>query len=377
MQCAALQAGLAAAGLTTSLLLAGCGTPAAPQPPSLKLPVPVEDLAASRTGNQVTLTWTMPKKSTDKLLLKGSVAGFVCHKEAAGGSCAAAGGELSFDPGAAGTFTETLHAELATGAPRPLSYFVELRNRNGRSAGLSNAAVVLAGEAPAPVTGLSAELRKDGVVLRWSPVEAATQEIRLHRELLSPPPSKPKQGEQVLLAPTPEPVEVNLLVDSCTLEAGKGSCRALDNSIHFGQVYEYRAQRVARVTVEGKTLELAGELSAPVRVEARDIFPPAVPTGLAAVATTGENGVGNAPQFAIDLSWQPVTDANLAGYVVYRQEGDEGWQRISPGGPLVAPAFHDALVQPGHTYRYAVSSISQGGYESARSAETEETVPNP
>jgi fibronectin type 3 domain-containing protein len=125
--------------------------------------------------------------------------------------------------------------------------------------------------------------------------------------------------------------------------------------------------------VEGKTLELAGELSAPVRVEARDIFPPAVPTGLAAVATTGENGAGN----AIDLSWQPVTDADLAGYFVYRREGDGGWQRISPAAPLVPPAFHDAQVQPGHSYRYAVSSINQGGNESARSAETEESVPNP
>jgi hypothetical protein len=366
--------------MAAGLMLAGCGTPAAPQPPSLKLPVPVADLAASRTGNQVTLTWTMPKKSTDKLLLKDDMVGFICCSagSAAGGNCIAAGAapsmssELSFAPGAVGSFTETLPAALAAGAPRPLSYFVELRNRNGRSAGLSNAAVVLAGEAPAPVANLNAELRKAGVVLRWTPLQAAAQEssIRLHRKLLNPPPAKSQQG---LLMPQPEPVEQNLLVDSCAPEAGKGSCRALDSSIRFGQVYEYRAQRVARVTVEGKTLELASELSAPVRVEARDIFPPAVPTGLAAVATTGDNGAGN----AIDLSWQPVTDPDLAGYAVYRREGDGRWQRISPAGPLVSPAFHDAQVQPGHSYRYAVSSINQGGNESARSAETEESVPNP
>jgi len=357
------------------LMLAGCGTPAAPQPPSLKLPVPVADLAASRTGNQVTLTWTTPQKSTDKLLLKGSVDGFVCRKENAG-ACVAVGGELEFAPGAEGSFTETLPAELAAGAPRPLSYFVELKNHNGRSAGLSNAAVVLAGVAPAPVANLSAELRKTGVVLRWAPMPASKQDssaIRLHRKLLNPPPAKPHQGEQGLLTPQPELVEQNLLVDSCAREAGKGGCRALDSSIRLGQVYEYRAQRVARVTMEGKTLELAGELSAPVRVEARDIFPPAVPTGLAAVATTGENGAGN----AIDLSWQPVADVDLAGYFVYRREGDGGWQRISPAAPLVPPAFHDTQVQPGHSYIYAVSSINQGRNESARSAETEESVPNP
>src|ERR1039458_8901397 len=321
MQCAALPAtyaaGLAAAGLTaalaTGLLLAGCGTPAAPQPPSLKLPVPVTDLAASRTGSQVMLHWTMPMRNTDKLLLKGNVPGYVCRSAsgAAGSNCIAVGVALPFTPGAVGSFTDTLPAEWAAGAPRPLSYSVELRNGNGRSAGPSNGAVVLAGEAPAPVANLSAEVRKTGVVLRWTPLLAAAQEssaIRLHRKLLNPPTAKAKQGQQGLLAPALEPVEENLLVDSCAPEAGKGGCRALDSSIRFGQVYEYRAQRVARVAVEGKTLELAGELSAPVRVEALDVFPPAVPTGLAAVATTGENGAGN----AIDLSWQPVTDADLA-----------------------------------------------------------------
>ena len=125
--------------------------------------------------------------------------------------------------------------------------------------------------------------------------------------------------------------------------------------------------------VDGKTLELDGELSAPVRVEALDVFPPETPTGLAAVATTGE-GSG---QTAIDLSWQPVTDPELAGYIVYRREGEGAWQRISSAGPLVPPAFHDAGVQPGHSYRYAVSAIGQNGHESARSAEAEESVPNP
>jgi hypothetical protein len=365
MQIAALAAMLAAAWPLT-----GCGTQAAPQPPSLNLPVLVSDLAANRAGSQVTLTWTMPKKNTDKLLLKGSVAVRVCRKESAGGNCASAGGELQFAPGAEGAFAETLPAALAAGAPRPLSYFVELRNRNGRSAGLSNAAVVLAGVAPAPVTNLTAEVRKQGVVLRWTPSAEDSSAVRLHRKLLTPPPAKPHQG---LLAPPPEPIERNLLLDSCAPDARTKVCRVLDKEIRFGQTYEYRAQRVARVSVDGQTVELAGELSAPLRVEVQDVFPPAVPTSLAAVATVGGNGV----ETAIDLSWQPVTDTDLAGYAVYRREGDAAWQRISPAAPLVPPAFHDAQVQPGHTYRYAVSAIDQGGHESARSVEAEETVPNP
>jgi len=356
--------------LAAAVVLAGCGTPGAPQPPSLNLPDRVEDLAANRSGSMVSLTWAMPKKNTDKLLLQGNVTVRVCRREGAG-ACVAVGDDLSFAPGADGVFTDTLPAALTTGAPRPLSYFVELRNRNGRSAGLSNVAEVLAGEAPAPVTHLTVEVRKQGVVLRWAPVaEQEPSAIRLRRELLTAPAPRPHEG---LLAPEPEPVDENLLVESCKPEGHTGLCHALDHEIRFGQTYAYRAQRVARVTVDGKTLELAGELSAPVRVVSADIFPPAVPTNLAAVAIMGENGA--AP--AIDVSWQPVAEADLAGYAVYRREGDGPWQRISPAEPLVPPAFHDVEVQPGHTYRYAVSAIGQNGHESARSAETEETVPNP
>jgi len=77
------------------------------------------------------------------------------------------------------------------------------------------------------------------------------------------------------------------------------------------------------------------------------------------------------------LSWQPVVDASLEGYIVYRREGENAWQRISSAEPLVPPAFHDTAVQAGHSYRYAVSSIGQNGHESARSDEAGETVPNP
>ncbi len=145
----------------------------------------------------------------------------------------------------------------------------------------------------------------------------------------------------------------------------------MDTTVRMGESYEYRAQRVSRVDVEGKTLELAGEISAPVDVEAKDVFPPDVPTGLAAVATAGENGAGP----AIDLSWQAELDPALVGYVVYRREGDGAWKRISPATPSIAPAFHDADVQPGHKYRYAVSAVDKNGRESARSEEAEERVP--
>ena len=363
----------AAFGLAVALTLAGCGTPGAPLPPSLKLPEPVTNLAAVRTGNQVALTWTMPKKNTDKIPIKGSIPVRVCRREASGACETVAAAHLAFAPDAKAAFTETLPAGLASGSPRPLSYFVDLLSPHGRSAGPSNAARVLAGEAPAPVTGLAVHLRKQGAVLEWSAGASESQDgtvIRLHRKLLTPPArsaAKPA-SQQGLLAPDKEPVEQSLLVDSPG-EPG----RAIDKTIHFGETYEYRAQRVARVVIDGQTVELAGPLSEPIRVVAVDTFPPAVPTGLAAVATAADSTTGA----SIDLSWLPVTEADLAGYAVYRREGDAAWQRISPPQPVIGPAFHDTQVQPGHTYSYAVTAIDQLGHESARSAEAEETVPNP
>jgi hypothetical protein len=349
--------------------LSGCGTPGAPQPPSLNLPDRVTDLSASRVGNQVSLTWTMPKRNTDRIPLRGGIDVVICRQQTGEGSsrvCETAG-EIQLAPAVDGAFSEVLPAALSGGQPRNLTYFVELKNRNGRSAGLSNGAPVLAGQAPAAVTGLAAEIRKQGVVLRWNPAEPGAS-IRLRRELLTPAPPKPRTGP---LPATTEPTEQSLLVEAST-EATP--VQALDNSVGFGNSYEYRAQRVIRVSVADKTFELEGELSAPIRIDAVDVFPPAVPVGLAAVATAADAGLGTPA--SIDLSWQPNTEADLAGYEVYRREDMTPWQRISGDQPVVGPAFHDAHVIAGHTYRYGVSAVDKAGHESGRSAEASETVPN-
>ncbi len=389
----ALAAIAAASGLAT-VGLTGCGTPGAPLPPSLNLPDPVTDLSAIRTGNVVKLTWTMPAKNTDKLKLKDNVLVHICRREG-DGPCTQAGADQSLPPKANGIVTETLPTALAAGPPRKLNYFVELKNKKGRSAGLSNAAMILAGQAPPPVTGLAAEVRKQGVVLHWN-ATASTKDsgsftaIRLHRNLIGAPQPKP-QAQPGLLAPEPEPIERTLLVESPDQLP-----RAIDKDIRLGQTYEYRVQRVIRIsapspekpgqaqaeqtqgssaqagpTVQSETLELAGPLSDPVRVDAADIFPPDVPSGLAAVPTQTPT------EISIDLSWKPNTDTDLAGYAVYRREGDGPWKRISPPEPIVGPAFHDPHVHPGQTYRYAVTALDQNGHESGRSAEAEETAPQP
>jgi hypothetical protein len=369
---------VAGIGLAGGLLLTGCGTPSAPQSPSLKLPEPVSDLSAIRGGSGVTLHWTMPRKNTDHLLIKGAIPVAVCRREGAAG-CQLAGA-VTFAPGAEGEFHETLPVGLQNGQPRQLTYFVELKSPKDRSAGLSNPAVVLAGAAPAAVLGLAGQVRADGVALRWNATDApkttATTAVRLHRKLLTPPATKEKKpgsgADNATMSAAAEPVLRDLLVEAPAAGVLSG---ALDSSARFGEVYEYTAQRVERVTVDDKTLELAGDISAQIRVDVVDTFPPAVPSGLAAVVVAEEK--------SIDLSWQPDTDEDLAGYIVYRVtvgEAENGngavdWIRISGAQPVVGPAYRDTTVAPGHSYRYTVSAIDLTGHESRRSSEADDAVP--
>ena len=347
-----------------------------------------------RFGDIATLRWTMPKKTTDHLPLAGQIQGPIpvslCLRLKPSGPCQPIGAG-AFAAGSEVSMQQTLPTAETTGQPRQLLLFVELRNKAGKSAGLSNSAVVAGGAVPAPVSGLTAEVRASGVALHWdqeSP-DAPASAVRLHRTLLTPP-TKPA-GAPLPAAPTgtapstgktpsprpsspfsnnaSEPVERDLLVDPAhvpdALEKNPG---ALDSTASFGQVYQYTAQRTISVKIDGQLLELDGQVSAPVKVSVIDIFPPAVPQELAAVA--------DAQGIAIDLSWQPNTEKDLAGYIVYRTEpAATGWQRVSGPQPLPTATFRDTMVQPGRSYRYAVSAIDQTGHESKPSVEAEETMP--
>ena len=258
----------------------------------------------------------------------------MCRNEQDAAGCSAAA-TLQIAPGANGAFTDTLPAALATGRPRVLTYFVELDNRKGRSAGLSNGAQILAGEAPAAVAGLRAEMRRDGVLLRWTaaPPGAAPAAVRLDRKLLTPAAKKPapKANEQGLLAPPPEPQERTLLV-----EAGEATDRALDKDIRFGEKYEYRAQRVARVMVNGQTLELAGPLSAPRAhrrgecVSSRS----AQGVGRRGHGRRKRRRAGDRPELAAGYRSR---SGGLYGLPARGQTA--GWQRISAAQPVVGPGI--------------------------------------
>jgi hypothetical protein len=351
------------------LLTTGCGTPGAPAPPSLHLPVPASDLSAVRSGSVVTLQWTNPRKTTDRLLIKGTVHAQICWQSATGQRETVE--TVDVEPGSKVEFHEPLPATLQQGQPHAINFFVELKNRLGRSAGPSNLAPIVAGSAPPPVADLHAEVHADGAALFWQGEPNSL--VRLHRKLLTAAKAKSETPSRKtpsvdLTGKQTEPILRDLIV-----EPGPQHNGAVDPTAHFGETYEYTAQRLVRVSVNGKTVELAGDLSAPVRIDMTDTFPPAVPGGLEAIAVPDDK--------TIDLSWQPGSDNDLSGYIVYRAEAVNAsattWTRISGPQLLTAPAFRDTTAQPGQAYRYAVTAVDATGHESARSPEARETLTNP
>jgi len=355
---------------SVALLLAGCGQTGTPQAPSLKLPTPVSDLAASRVGDRVTLIWTMPRRTTDKLPLKGQQPVQICRRTDEG-ACLIVG-TASYEMGKPASYDDKLPADLTGGSPALLAYSVDVLSLRGRSAGASNIAYTSAGSAPPAFIHAGGVITGGGVVLEWQPASltGTDHKVSIERTLLSVP--APANSEAKPASQSPFGGISQSLVKDQTLVVrlppGPDPGKALDPDAAFDQRYSYRISRVTTVSLGGKSIDIAGPSSAEILVDTKDTFPPAAPTGLAAVAAPDEG--------AIDLSWAPNTETDLAGYAVYRSEPGGEPARVSPAGkPIDSPAFRDATARPGVAYTYTVTAIDRDGNESARSAEVKETLP--
>jgi fibronectin type 3 domain-containing protein len=140
--------------------------------------------------------------------------------------------------------------------------------------------------------------------------------------------------------------------------------------------------RVTRVKVGNEWLQVESAPSPPVTVFVRDVFPPALPAGLAAVPISA---VMNGGRPEVDLSWSANTEPDMAQYLIFRRDiGAETSsnlsvaERIGPENsttPVVVPAFRDRHVQPGHTYAYWIIAVDNAGNKSQSSKEVVITVP--
>jgi hypothetical protein len=370
MNSARLQLGMC---LFITVLGASCGTPGIPEPPSLELARPVRDLKAVRKGHEVRLMWSVPEQTEDHQAFIHVGPTRICRSMGSPmHDCGTLVVELqpqrvssqrvssqrraskSQQPPPQETYTDQLSPSLELQSPTSnLSYALSVLNSYGRSAGLSNQVQVPSAPTLAAPENLAAHLSANGVELTWNAVQPAPTmagvkyEYRVYRRDVT-------TNQDAVAGEIPV--------------SGDTNPNFLDASFEWEKTYDYRLTVVTMIDRPDSPEQVEGDDTAPVRVVARDAFPPATPTGLQAVFS----GPGQKP--FIDLIWAGNSETDLAGYNVYRRDG--GSEPVKINTELVkAPSFRDANLVPGHEYFYSISALDARGNESSRSEEAGETAP--
>ncbi|MGO9169470.1 MAG: fibronectin type III domain-containing protein, partial [Candidatus Sulfotelmatobacter sp.] len=354
--------------------LSGCASIGPPEAPSLELPKPPTDLHAARKGDRVTLTWSIPARTTARQSVRYLGKTDICRSF--GGDlkqCETRVGEAAppadFEKARrsavkklTGTFTDALPAAMEREQPTGFAtYAVEVLNAAGRGAGISNQVRVPLAPTLPPFEHFAAQPVGQGVMISWqcpSMAEGRSGFRYLFRIYRRPESSA---GETKI---------ADVEATECAVRSASGfscdrmgNCEVgtntitsfLDQTFEWENTYFYRGAVVSVLELAGKpTVEVEGDDTPAVKVFAHDIFPPAVPSGLQAVFS------GPGQQSFIDLIWAPVMDADLEGYNIYRHE--EGAAAVKLNTELVkTPAFRDAQVMAGKTYFYSVSAVDQRG----------------
>ena len=348
--------------LALPLVTAACGIPGPPAPPTTKIPQPVADLEASRTGDTVTLRFSSPLHNTDGSRIEaGRAIVFEIHGAYLGpkpnedmpeqfkqtaellrvlpSDAAAAfteGGQVSVTVPIA-TFTDPNRSQAI--------YAVRVVDPKGRDAGFSNLASLRTYPAPPVPREFSAMVTEEGVRLSWTAlrkenIAAGSSEVVLIGYKIF-------RGEVVEGSETE--FELVETISRTTEEIGEW----FDRSVVWGTRYAYRIRSVTEFFGE----RTEGFDSDAVEILAEDRFLPAPPSRLVAVGGPGR----------IDLSWDASPSPDVVGYVVYRARDGLEDPLLLPLDPSPSLAFADETVKPGVEYTYTVAAVDRSGNQSALS----------
>jgi hypothetical protein len=382
----------------SAVLLVGCGAPGEPIERKAPTPTAVTDLAAAQKGNDVILTFTLPKDSIENHPLKQppAIEIFRDFQPASASATTSAASATAvppistllvtipsamvdhFDTRGQIRFDDTLKLEDFTQHPGAQAvYIVRTRTSAKKVSANSNAASLRVEPAADPVTDLQAEVTHQGVVLTWTPPQktltGSTPAIAYYRVYRAEPnpPAAVKAGAQPAAQPNAPPASESTSAPkpspSLLLIGDIPAPPFRDLQTLFGKTYTYSVRSVAQY----ENLQVESADSNLITISLRDTFPPAVPQGLVVVFVPAQ---GSSPAY-LDLSWSISAETDIAGYNVYRsdQEGAAG-QKQNPG-LLLTPAFRDMNTVPGRRYFYAVTAVDRTGNESAASATAPGGVP--
>jgi hypothetical protein len=305
--------------LTTAALVAAtiapvaCGKRGDPLPPLPRSPQVATGLVLSQRGTEVVLQATAPRVTTAGAPL-GVFEVEVFHTVTAGDiEKLAKPVRIRVAPGE--TFTQAWPLPIPGTNVR-----VAVRGLNRRQRGVWAETMLLVQEPPRPPTGLTSSLDAGGVLLSWTAGPA--RPYRRSQDGSYGAPLDPKA--------VPPPFR--------------------DATVTPGQSWCY----VVR-TVAGAQGLAESQPSTEACVGVRDVFPPAIPGGVAALAAGG----------VVDVSWSPSSEPDLTLYRVYRAS-DGPAERLAelPAGET---RYRDEKAATGVAYTYTVTAVDQDGNESAPS----------
>lgn len=291
-----------------------CGKRGDPLPPLPRYPQPVSGIVLSQRGHEVVLQAVAPR-----LTAAGAPLGVFeveVLRADAGGDIEKLAKPVRVRVAPGETFTQAWPLPIAGTNVR-----VAVRGVNRGQRGQLAEAMLLVTEPPKAPTALSAALDSGGVVLQWTLVGNA----RVYRR-----PQDGRYGAPLVPNPLTSPYR------DATVTPGQSFC------------YVVRALAGAQGLSES-------EPSTEACVGVRDVFPPAPPAGVAALAAGG----------VVDVSWSPSAEPDLAHYRVYRAS-DAGPERLAELPPAET-RYRDDKASVGVAYTYTVTAVDANGNESAPS----------
>jgi hypothetical protein len=370
----------------SSLWLTGCAAPGEPIERKPQVPTAIADLVAQQQGNDVILTFTMPKETVEHRPLKQIPAIEIYRKfEPVRGSAVLATTavpELIFTIPSAmvDRYSQKNHVRVVSALDGgdlgqhigwTASYAVRTRASPKKESTDSNHADVRIFPAADPIEDVKAEVTHAGIVLTWTPPQKTPAGVappivayHIYRaeaapEVQTQPGQEANASVFVSEAPklkvpftrigeTPEPTFQDLQVE-------------------FGTTYVYSVRSVLQypdVALESTDSKL-------IVVSPRDTFPPAAPQGLVVVLVPAQ---GDNPGY-LDISWAISPETDIAGYNVYRSEQDGVPGARLNSELLLTPAFRDMNAGPGRHYVYTATAVDRAGNESRASEPASGGVP--
>jgi Fibronectin type III domain len=370
--------------------IAGCAAPSEPTARHAPTPTTVTDLTAAQQGHRVTLSLTLPKKTTDSRPLPADLSIEIYRQVIPAGANPSAAPPAFSQRDLAVTipsamvshYADASHFEFpfelkASNIAEPPGeqtvFMVRTRVNEKKVSADSNLATVHLHE-PFPPAKISAKITHDAIILTgWGvalptapppgvqpdqfPSDAHYHIFRADVTAPAAAATQPEPGNESQSTPHLEQI-ADLPLTTMSYE---------DTNFSFDHTYMYSVRTAAKFGAAWVESDDSNLLT----VTPKDIFPPSAPQGIVIVYVPA---AANVPAH-LEISWSISPETDLAGYDIYRKEqGQETALKLN-SRPLLTPSYRDMNMQPGTSYSYTVRAVDRAGNESPASEPASVDVP--